>query len=96
MIDKQEVEHIANLARLELNKKEIQKYQKQLDDILGYVKKLQEVDTTGIATADGGTWNLKNVFRQDKVRNKKLETKNLINMAPKKENGQIKVKSIFD
>lgn len=95
MIDKSEVEHIAKLARLELNQEEKEKYQNQLGDILDYVKKLQEVETDGIETADGGTRDLENVWRDDKAQNSINNKQGLINMAPEKEDNQIKVKSVF-
>ena len=43
-----EVEHIANLARLELTAEEKEKYRQQLSAILDYAVRLQEVDTSGI------------------------------------------------
>jgi aspartyl-tRNA(Asn)/glutamyl-tRNA(Gln) amidotransferase subunit C len=45
----QEVEHIAQLARLELTPAEKERYQQQLSAILDYAARLQQLDTTGIA-----------------------------------------------
>jgi aspartyl-tRNA(Asn)/glutamyl-tRNA(Gln) amidotransferase subunit C len=45
----QEVEHIAQLARLELTLEEKERYQQQLSAILDYAARLQQLDTTGIA-----------------------------------------------
>ncbi|MBU4360813.1 Asp-tRNA(Asn)/Glu-tRNA(Gln) amidotransferase subunit GatC [Candidatus Parcubacteria bacterium] len=98
MISKQEVQHIAKLARLDLSELEIKKYQDQLGEILDYVEKLQEVDTNGVETADGGTMDLENVWRDDSQQltvNSQQLTKNLINMAPDVENGLVKVKKIL-
>ena len=96
MITSKQVEHVAELARIELDKKEVKKYQAQLDKILGYVEKLQEVETEGVVTSDGGTRDLENVFRRDEdIREKKIESESLIDMAPEVEKNQIKVKSIF-
>jgi len=94
MISKNEVKHIAKLARLDLSEQEIKKYQEQLEGILSYVEKLQKVDTKNIVTADGGTRNLENVFREDEEL-KNEEINGLINMAPDVENGQVKVKKIL-
>jgi len=62
------VEHVAGLANLELTEEEIDVYTKQLRDILGYVEKLQKVDTTGVEptyqTIDGTV----NGWREDEVR----------------------------
>ena len=43
-----EVEHIANLARLDLSTEEKEQYRQQLSDILEHVARLQELDTAGI------------------------------------------------
>ncbi len=97
MISKKEVKHIAKLARLDLSEQEIEKYQKQLGSILNYVEKLQEVNTDGIKTADGGIRNLENVWREDKnelgIMN--YESGDLIKMAPEVEKEQVKVKKIL-
>jgi aspartyl-tRNA(Asn)/glutamyl-tRNA(Gln) amidotransferase subunit C len=99
MLTKEEVKHIADLARLELTPEEIEKYQTQLGRILDYVGKLAEVRTEGVPTADGGTMELENVWRADVTRDKELETRdkkiNLIKMAAEVERGQVKVKSVF-
>ena len=43
-----EVEKVAGLARLALAEGEKEIFTKQLNDILGYVEKLNELDTTGV------------------------------------------------
>jgi aspartyl-tRNA(Asn)/glutamyl-tRNA(Gln) amidotransferase subunit C len=63
-ITKAELEHLAKLARIELDPKEEEKLLKDLGAILDYFKELQELDTTNVAPMTGGT-DLKNVFRGD-------------------------------
>lgn len=46
MIDLKTVQHIANLAKLELSDEEASAFSDQLTDILGHFKKLEEVDTS--------------------------------------------------
>ena len=98
MINKEEVQHIAKLARLDLSEQEIKKYQEQLGNILNYVEKLQKVDTEGIETSDGGTRDLENIWRLDeeklKINSEKLDS-NLIDMAPGKYDNQVKVRKIL-
>jgi aspartyl-tRNA(Asn)/glutamyl-tRNA(Gln) amidotransferase subunit C len=48
-LTRDEVEHIAALARLQLSDEELEKYRQQLSAILDYAARLQEVDTSGIA-----------------------------------------------
>jgi len=49
-IGKKEVEHVAMLARLRLSPEEIEVYTEQLNAILEYMDKLNELDTHGIET----------------------------------------------
>lgn len=66
MLTKEQIKHIANLARLELSEAEELKYGQQLSAVLGYVDKLNEVDTskTDITAQVSG---LLNVWREDEV-----------------------------
>ena len=45
IFNKDEVEKVAKLARLELNKSEINNHAQQLEKILDYIKQLEEIDT---------------------------------------------------
>ncbi len=47
-LTREEVEHIAALARLDLSAEEIERYQRQLSDILEYAARLQALDTSGV------------------------------------------------
>jgi aspartyl-tRNA(Asn)/glutamyl-tRNA(Gln) amidotransferase subunit C len=100
MIPKEEVKHIAHLARLALSEKEIESLGADLGKILEFVKKLGEVDTNNIAPLNGGT-DLINQMRDD-VKTPEHETisnpetvAELVNAAPAKEKGYVKVKSVF-
>ncbi len=63
-LSKQELEHLAKLARIELDPKEEEKLSKDLGNILDYFKELQELDTANVPPMTGGT-DLTNVFRED-------------------------------
>jgi len=63
-ISKKELEHLAKLARIELDPKEEEKMLTDLGAILEYFKELQGVDTSDVAPMTGGT-DLMNVFRED-------------------------------
>ncbi len=99
MLLKAEVEHIADLAHIELSEQEKEKYLAQLGRVLDYFEKLKEVKTAGVEAADGGTRNLYNIWRADEAQNQDNATSkqadDLIKLAPEKEGRQIKVKSIF-
>lgn len=96
MISKEEVKHIAKLARLELSAREIEKYQKELSSILDYIEKLKEVDVSKIEPTSHAL-DIENVTREDKIESQKSKIKdqNLVEMAPDKKNNYIKVKSIL-
>lgn len=66
-ITKAEVEHVARLARLDLSEAEIETFTGQMDAILAYVEKLNELDTEGI-TATAHAVPVENAFRGDEVR----------------------------
>jgi aspartyl-tRNA(Asn)/glutamyl-tRNA(Gln) amidotransferase subunit C len=59
-----DVEHVAKLARLEFSDPEKEKFTHQLNDILKYVEKLNELDTTNIEPL-AQVVELSNVFRED-------------------------------
>lgn len=97
MLTKEEVEHIAKLARLHLTENEIEKFTTQLQNVLGYVDILNEVDTSDTKETSQVT-GLQNVLRHDEVLNKIYE-----NEAPQSlksspfpiERRQIKVPGVF-
>jgi aspartyl-tRNA(Asn)/glutamyl-tRNA(Gln) amidotransferase subunit C len=62
-----DVEHIAHLARLRLAAEEMAKFGAQLNSILSYVEKLNELDTTGVEPTSH-VLALSDVMREDKVR----------------------------
>jgi len=48
-ITRKDVQHVAALAHLELSPAELERMERQLDAILGYIEKLNELDTAGVA-----------------------------------------------
>ena len=61
-----QVRHIAKLARLNLDDAEVEKYAKELTNILGYIEMLQEVDTKGVEPTAQVTGRA-NVLRDDVI-----------------------------
>ena len=66
-INKQDLERLAELARIELDPKEEEKLLKDLGNILEHFKILQELPTEHVTPMAGGT-DLMNVFREDEER----------------------------
>ncbi|PLY02165.1 MAG: Asp-tRNA(Asn)/Glu-tRNA(Gln) amidotransferase GatCAB subunit C [Desulfuromonas sp.] len=66
-ITRKEVEHVAVLARLALKDNELDRFTGEMDQILGYVEKLNELDTEGIIPTAHAV-PVENAFRDDVVR----------------------------
>ncbi|MFA4833276.1 MAG: Asp-tRNA(Asn)/Glu-tRNA(Gln) amidotransferase subunit GatC [Patescibacteria group bacterium] len=95
-LKKEEIKHIADLARLELTDDELKKYGSQLSDVLNYIDQLKEVDTTGVEPTAQIT-GLENALRQDEKGDwDKRETEEALRQASALEDGQIKVKRVLD
>ncbi len=79
-----EVEHVARLARLELTEDEKEQMRAQLDSILSYIDKLNELDTSAIEPTSH-VLPLTNVFREDEVRPSLLQEEALANAPDRHE-----------
>lgn len=66
MITREDVGHVARLARLELNDDELERMREQLNAILGYIDKLRELDITNVEPTSHAV-PLVNVMREDEV-----------------------------
>ncbi len=62
-----DVEHVAKLARLAFTEEEKKTFTRQLNQILEYMEKLNQLDTTNVEPLLHVV-ELSNVFREDKVR----------------------------
>lgn len=89
-ISKEQVEHIAKLARIEI--KDVGKFQKDLSSILDYVKQLEKVDTKNIKRIAQIT-GLEDVVREDKP-GKNLK-EDILKNVPDKKGDLIKVPKIL-
>jgi aspartyl-tRNA(Asn)/glutamyl-tRNA(Gln) amidotransferase subunit C len=96
MVDKKEIERIANLARLKLKEEEIEGFSKDLSSVIDYIDMLNEVDVKGVEPLSH-VHDIKNVMREDIRANQSQEViDKLIEAAPDKESDSIKVKSILN
>jgi aspartyl-tRNA(Asn)/glutamyl-tRNA(Gln) amidotransferase subunit C len=90
----EEVEHIAELARIKLTDAEMARYAEQLSEILDYAARLQSVDTSGISPT-ARVITAGNVLREDKAR-PGLSRQELLDNAPETEKGQFRVPPILE
>ena len=93
-LSKDEVQHIAKLARVELTAEEIERYREQLSAILDHVANLQQLDTTSVPP-------MSSVFSGDsRLRNDEahssLPPEQILSNTAQKENGQFKIPPVFE
>ena len=92
-ISSNEVKKVAQLARLELNESEIQKHAEQLENILGYIKQLEKIDTENIPCTTRAI-EVVNVLRKDEKKDYE-NSEELLDLAPSTENQFFKVPKII-
>jgi len=88
-----EIEHVAQLARLSFDPSEIENFNRQLNDILGYINKLEDLDTSLVEPTTHAL-ELTNAFRKDEVKSSLPVEKTLSN-APEQEQGKFVVPKII-
>ena len=89
-----DIHYVANLARIALSPEQAARLAAQLGDILGYVKKLEELDVTGVEPMAHAV-PLANVLRSDEVQPSIPQEAALAN-APKQANGLFVVPKIVE
>lgn len=92
-LTKAEVEHIAKLARLELTEMELEKFQRQLSDVLDYFARLQELDTRDILPTSS-VLLARGVLREDEPA-ASLDREDVLRNAPQRERGQFRVPPVL-
>ena len=93
-LDREEVEHIARLARLGLSEAEREIFQSQLSDILENFDILQELDTGDIPPT-AHVIEMENVIRDDEVA-PSLARDDILANAPRQENGYFRVRAVLE
>lgn len=91
-ITKEEVLYVARLARLDLDAESIDRFAGQIDEILGYIEKLNRVDTKGVNPTSHAI-ELTNAFRGDEQK-EHLDRQRALANAPEKEDGSFVVPRI--
>jgi len=93
-IGKEQVEHVAKLARLDVSEDERAMFARQLSGILTYMDQLKELDTTGVEPT-ATVLPTDNVFREDEVRPSLSQDRALAN-APDQAEGFFRVPKILE
>lgn len=93
-LSKDEVKHMALLARLGLSEDDIEKFQHQLSDILENFEILNQVDTANLPPT-AQSISLENVFRPDEP-HPSLPVNEVLANAPDEEDNSFKIKAVLE
>lgn len=93
-ITREQVKPIAHLARLEFSDQELDAFTGQMNDILAYFDKLQEVDTSSVEPTSHAI-AVRNVLREDRVHICLAQPSSLAN-APDPASGLFRVPKIIE
>ncbi|MBU1446259.1 Asp-tRNA(Asn)/Glu-tRNA(Gln) amidotransferase subunit GatC [Patescibacteria group bacterium] len=94
MISKDQVKHVAKLARLKLTDAEIERFAGQLSSIFDYMEVLNDIDTSYVVETSQVT-GLENVTEEDEICKKVDGAKLLLSSKLPKERKQILVKQVI-
>ena len=95
-ITKKDVEHVARLARLALTEEEKERYTAQLESILEYIDKLNQLDTSQVPPTTH-VLPLSNVWREDIAEPTRLGlAEDILKNAPESEGSYFKVKKVIE
>lgn len=93
-LSKEQVEHIASLARIGLSEDEKEKFQEDLGAVLDYIDKLQKVDVSGVEPT-ANIAGIENQTRKDENGSSHADAEVLVSMAPEKKDGYVKVRQVL-
>ena len=88
-----DLRHLAALSKLSLSDAELAKLLPDLQNIIGYIEQLRELNTDGVEPTFQTT-GLQNVFREDVVQ-PQVPRESLLALAPQQENNQVKVPKVL-
>ncbi|BCX14076.1 MAG: aspartyl/glutamyl-tRNA(Asn/Gln) amidotransferase subunit C [Candidatus Dojkabacteria bacterium] len=97
MISRKQILHIAKLAKLRLTEAEVEKFQREIDNILEYISQIKNIDVNDVDKSHHLLNYRRNVLQKDKPR--KFENfKKLLSNATngRLKNGFIKTSKIID
>ncbi len=90
----EEVQHIARLARLGVSDADVEKFSKQLSNILEAFEVLEQIDTSNVSPTSHPV-AVSNVLRDDVVR-ASLPSDEILSNAPQEEEGCFRVRAVLE
>ena len=92
-ISTSDIQHLAGLSSLALADDEVDGLRQDLENIIGYIEQLGELDTSGVEPTYQVT-GLENVWREDEVQSG-ISRDELLELAPEKQKNQVKVPQVL-
>ncbi len=93
-ISKEEIKHIANLSMLNLSDEVVTKYTKDMEQIVEFANKINEIDTSDIEISAFSSDSV-NVFRKDEVR-ESFDREILLSNAPSSNGEAYSIPNVMD
>jgi aspartyl-tRNA(Asn)/glutamyl-tRNA(Gln) amidotransferase subunit C len=89
-----DVEYVSELARLKFSEDKLNMFTHDLNDILGYVNKLSELDTDNVEISVNPVY-IENAFREDELE-ESLDREEVLKNAPERQDGYFKVPKVIE
>lgn len=92
-IEKEQIQHIADLANLTITDEELEKYTLDMSNMVDFATQLNELDTENIdvTTSILGEFN---IFRKDELK-QSFDTHELLKNAPESQDGMFKIPKVI-
>jgi aspartyl-tRNA(Asn)/glutamyl-tRNA(Gln) amidotransferase subunit C len=93
-ISREEVLHVARLARIGVTEEDVEKFRQQLSTIIEHFDVLRQLDTTDVEPTTH-TLALQSIMQDDKPRDS-LEQEDVLQNAPLQQDGYLRVRAVLD
>ncbi len=93
-IKREDIKHLADLSEFSLSDEEIDSLQGDLQDIIGYISQLDELDTSDIEPTYQ-VFEMENVWRDDEILPQEANREDLLALTKESKDNQIKVPKIL-
>ena len=93
-ITREDVVHLAELSNISLAEDQIEPLIKDLDNILGYISQLDELDTDNVEPTYQ-CFDMQNVWREDEIEEFEAKREDLLALTRENEDNQIKVPKVL-
>lgn len=99
MITKEQLKHLAELAKIEFSEKELEKFLKDLNEILKYVEEIQNLDLSKYEPMTSGSLQklfLREDEKEEDIMDREEREKKIIEQFPARKNNYLKVPKIIE